>query len=118
MDDSKSVLHTGHLRAEVAEQSLHRLPRAKLERSCGDCSTSDGISGKRVIASRQNPGRTPRSPIALPGSCYRQHHYHPESITAMATTLLGALALASVPSALAFRNTSPFFLFSTAKYVS
>jgi hypothetical protein len=34
----------------------------------------------------------------------------------MAKTLLGALALAALPSALAFRNTSPFFLFSTAKY--
>jgi hypothetical protein len=32
----------------------------------------------------------------------------------MAKTLIGALALASLPSALAFRNTSPFFLFSTA----
>ncbi|CAA9964679.1 hypothetical protein P3342_010686 [Pyrenophora teres f. teres] len=29
-------------------------------------------------------------------------------------TLVGALALAALPSALAFRNTSPFFLFSTA----
>ncbi|KAH7072923.1 BIG/ATPase V1 complex, subunit S1 [Paraphoma chrysanthemicola] len=33
----------------------------------------------------------------------------------MAKTLVGALALAALPSALAFRNTSPFFLFSTAK---
>ncbi|KAF1845698.1 BIG1-domain-containing protein [Cucurbitaria berberidis CBS 394.84] len=33
----------------------------------------------------------------------------------MAKTLLGALALAALPSALAFRNTSPFFLFSTAE---
>ncbi|EOA80977.1 uncharacterized protein SETTUDRAFT_174633 [Exserohilum turcica Et28A] len=32
----------------------------------------------------------------------------------MAKTLVGALALAALPSALAFRNTSPFFLFSTA----
>ncbi|KAF9692420.1 hypothetical protein EKO04_009553 [Ascochyta lentis] len=32
----------------------------------------------------------------------------------MAKTLIGALALASLPSALAFSNTSPFFLFSTA----
>jgi hypothetical protein len=32
----------------------------------------------------------------------------------MAKSLVGALALASLPSALAFRNTSPFFLFSTA----
>ncbi len=36
----------------------------------------------------------------------------------MAKTLIGALALASLPSALAFRNTSPFFLFSTAEYAS
>jgi hypothetical protein len=36
----------------------------------------------------------------------------------MAKTLVGALALAALPSALAFRNTSPFFLFSTAEYVS
>lgn len=35
----------------------------------------------------------------------------------MAKSLVGALALASLPSALAFRNTSPFFLFSTAAYV-
>ncbi|KAH7391888.1 BIG/ATPase V1 complex, subunit S1 [Pyrenochaeta sp. MPI-SDFR-AT-0127] len=33
----------------------------------------------------------------------------------MAKTLVGALALAALPSALAFRNTSPFFLFSTAE---
>tara|TARA_R110002003_G_scaffold97_30_gene7980 strand:- start:7340 stop:7519 length:180 start_codon:yes stop_codon:yes gene_type:complete len=33
----------------------------------------------------------------------------------MAKTLVGALALAALPSALAFRNTSPFFLFSTAQ---
>ncbi|KAB2100800.1 hypothetical protein AG0111_0g10791 [Alternaria gaisen] len=32
----------------------------------------------------------------------------------MVKTLVGALALAALPSALAFRNTSPFFLFSTA----
>jgi hypothetical protein len=32
----------------------------------------------------------------------------------MAKTLIGALALAS--QALAFSNTSPFFLFSTAEY--
>ncbi|KAK7184046.1 hypothetical protein DPSP01_001312 [Paraphaeosphaeria sporulosa] len=32
----------------------------------------------------------------------------------MATSIIGALALASLPSALAFRNTSPYFLFSTA----
>ncbi|EUC45308.1 hypothetical protein COCMIDRAFT_95962 [Bipolaris oryzae ATCC 44560] len=32
----------------------------------------------------------------------------------MVKTLAGALALAALPSALAFRNTSPFFLFSTA----
>ncbi|KAF2014745.1 hypothetical protein BU24DRAFT_423650 [Aaosphaeria arxii CBS 175.79] len=32
----------------------------------------------------------------------------------MAKTLVGALALASLPSALAFRNTSPFFLLSTS----
>ncbi|KAF1996032.1 hypothetical protein P154DRAFT_609532 [Amniculicola lignicola CBS 123094] len=32
----------------------------------------------------------------------------------MARTLAGALALALMPSALAFRNTSPFFLFSSA----
>ncbi|KAF2658284.1 hypothetical protein K491DRAFT_690235 [Lophiostoma macrostomum CBS 122681] len=32
----------------------------------------------------------------------------------MAKALVGALALASLPSALAFRNTSPFFLFSSA----
>jgi hypothetical protein len=30
---------------------------------------------------------------------------------------LGALVLAALPSVLAFRNTSPFFLFSTAEYV-
>jgi hypothetical protein len=34
----------------------------------------------------------------------------------MAKTLIGALALAS--QALAFSNTSPFFLFSTAEYAS
>jgi hypothetical protein len=34
----------------------------------------------------------------------------------MAKTLVSALALAALPSALAFRNTSPFFLFSTAEY--
>jgi hypothetical protein len=34
----------------------------------------------------------------------------------MAKTLFGALALASLPSAFAFRDTSPFFLFSTAEY--
>jgi hypothetical protein len=37
----------------------------------------------------------------------------------MVKALVGALALASLaslPSALAFRNTSPFFLFSTAEY--
>lgn len=34
----------------------------------------------------------------------------------MAKTLVGALALAAMPSALAFSNTSPFFLFSTAEY--
>lgn len=34
----------------------------------------------------------------------------------MVKTLAGALALAALPSALAFRNTSPFFLFSTAEY--
>jgi hypothetical protein len=34
----------------------------------------------------------------------------------MVKTLVGALALAALPSALAFRNTSPFFLFSTAEY--
>ena len=34
----------------------------------------------------------------------------------MAKTLIAALALAALPSALAFRNTSPFFLFSTAEY--
>ncbi|KAF2644175.1 BIG1-domain-containing protein [Massarina eburnea CBS 473.64] len=33
----------------------------------------------------------------------------------MAKILVGALALASIPSALAFRDTSPFFLFSTAE---
>ncbi|KAF1836606.1 BIG1-domain-containing protein [Decorospora gaudefroyi] len=33
----------------------------------------------------------------------------------MAKTLVGALALAALPPALAFRNTSPFFLFSTAE---
>ncbi|KAF2111350.1 BIG/ATPase V1 complex, subunit S1 [Lophiotrema nucula] len=33
----------------------------------------------------------------------------------MAKSLLGALALASLPSALAFRNTSPFFFFSTSE---
>jgi len=33
----------------------------------------------------------------------------------MVKTSFGALALAALPSALAFRNTSPFFLFSTAK---
>ncbi|KAJ4344718.1 uncharacterized protein N0V89_012462 [Didymosphaeria variabile] len=32
----------------------------------------------------------------------------------MAKSIIGALALASLPSALAFRNTSPYFLFSTA----
>ncbi|KAJ4300956.1 hypothetical protein N0V90_003045 [Kalmusia sp. IMI 367209] len=32
----------------------------------------------------------------------------------MAKSLLGALALASLPSAFAFRNTSPYFLYSTA----
>ncbi|KAF2441055.1 BIG1-domain-containing protein [Karstenula rhodostoma CBS 690.94] len=32
----------------------------------------------------------------------------------MAKSIVGALALASLPSALAFRNTSPYFLFSTA----
>ncbi|KAF1920001.1 BIG/ATPase V1 complex, subunit S1 [Ampelomyces quisqualis] len=32
----------------------------------------------------------------------------------MAKTLVGALALVALPSALAFRDTSPFFLFSTA----
>lgn len=37
----------------------------------------------------------------------------PHSI--MVKTLAGALALAALPSALAFRNTSPFFLFSTAQ---
>lgn len=35
----------------------------------------------------------------------------------MAKSVLGALALASLPSALAFRNTSPYLLFSTAEYV-
>jgi hypothetical protein len=37
----------------------------------------------------------------------------------MVKALVGALALASLaslPSTLAFRNTSPFFLFSTAEY--
>ncbi|OAL53256.1 BIG1-domain-containing protein [Pyrenochaeta sp. DS3sAY3a] len=33
----------------------------------------------------------------------------------MAKSLVGALALAALPSALAFRNTSPLFLFSTAE---
>ena len=36
----------------------------------------------------------------------------------MVKTLVGVLALAALPSALAFRNTSPFFLFSTAEYAS
>jgi hypothetical protein len=36
----------------------------------------------------------------------------------MAKTLVSALALAALPSALAFRNTSPFALFSTAEYAS
>jgi hypothetical protein len=36
----------------------------------------------------------------------------------MAKTLVGALALAALPSALGFRNTSPFALFSTAEYAS
>ena len=36
----------------------------------------------------------------------------------MVKTLAGALALAALPSALAFRNTSPFFLFSTAEYAA
>jgi hypothetical protein len=36
----------------------------------------------------------------------------------MAKTLVSALVLAALPSALAFRNTSPFFLFSTAEYAS
>lgn len=36
----------------------------------------------------------------------------------MVKSLVGALALASLPSALAFRNTSPLFLFSTSTYVS
>jgi hypothetical protein len=36
----------------------------------------------------------------------------------MAKTLVSALALAALPAALAFRNTSPFFLFSTAEYAS
>jgi hypothetical protein len=43
---------------------------------------------------------------------------HPLSISYhdnMAKTLVGALALAALPSALAFRNTSPFVLFSTAE---
>lgn len=35
----------------------------------------------------------------------------------MAKSLVGALALALLPSALAFRNTSPYFLFSTAECV-
>jgi len=33
----------------------------------------------------------------------------------MAKTLLGALALTALPAALAFGNTSPFFLASTAE---
>lgn len=35
----------------------------------------------------------------------------------MVNSFVGVLALASVPSALAFRNSSPYFLFSTAEYV-
>lgn len=35
----------------------------------------------------------------------------------MVNSFVGALALASIPSALAFRNSSPYFLFSTAEYV-
>jgi hypothetical protein len=34
----------------------------------------------------------------------------------MAKTLFGTLALAALPSAFAFRDTSPFFLFSSAEY--
>jgi hypothetical protein len=45
------------------------------------------------------------------------HAIVPSSIQAMAKSLVGALALASLPSALAFRNTSPYFLFSTAACV-
>lgn len=43
-------------------------------------------------------------------------HHQPIYHDIMAKTLVGALALAALPSALAFRNTSPFFLFSTAEY--
>lgn len=42
------------------------------------------------------------------------NHLHPRADDNMAKTLIGALALAS--QALAFSNTSPFFLFSTAEY--
>ena len=45
---------------------------------------------------------------------YQRQAISPDII--MVKTLAGALALAALPSALAFRNTSPFFLFSTAEY--
>lgn len=54
---------------------------------------------------RERASTPPTHPITTP-----QHH------NTMAKTLVSALALASLPSALAFRNTSPFFLFSTAEY--
>lgn len=58
------------------------------------------------------------------GASQREQHHRPPTTHApalapiMVKSLVGALALAALPSALAFRNTSPFFLFSTAEYAS
>jgi hypothetical protein len=49
-------------------------------------------------------------------SCRPSRPSTPRAHDNMAKTLIGALALAS--QALAFSNTSPFFLFSTAEYAS
>lgn len=70
---------------------------------------SSGFSYGRVagfelhisIANQPHPSTVPPSPSY--------------ATNIMMKTVVGALALTALPSALAFRNTSPFFLFSTAE---
>jgi hypothetical protein len=75
--------------------------------------------GERVITgrfsgNRRRHGRKAQAPcleIITSNKHQLSISYHDN----MAKTLVGALALAALPSALAFRNTSPFVLFSTAE---
>lgn len=77
------------------------------------------IGSSAYVISGTNDRKPSASLQPPPSSLLRRnptlsHHGHRNI---MVNSFVGALALASIPSALAFRNSSPYFLFSTAEYV-